>query len=152
MRRSRRVERRAGRASIDVGPSRTTGRRVPARLTPVAETTHRGRSRSTTGRRISPRRKTIPTQHARRRGADRTADRGHTRAAWVGSGSTKGATRPLAQKKNRARAPKTVQKTRKFFTRYPCALLDPPGHIDVGQGVGSPLKKASLATQSASRW
>jgi hypothetical protein len=146
VRRSRRVERRAGRASIDVGRSRATGRSVPARLTQFAETTHRGRSRSTTtSRRISPKEK-LTEPHRKVRTAIRLRS-GSTKGAapFISPSHRRGKVEADAKARrkglpallrseevNSASSPKeAVQKTRKFFTRYPCALLDPRGHIEV---------------------
>ncbi len=79
-RRSRRAERRAGRTLIDVARSRAASREVSARTDANCGNDSPRQKPITRRQHASARRKTIPTQHARRHGADRTADRGHTRS------------------------------------------------------------------------
>jgi hypothetical protein len=124
VRRSRDAERQAGRALIDVGRSRATGRSVPARLTPVAETTLRGRSRSTTSRHISPNEKPFPN---------------HTKTAPRGAGPGRQSASARAQQKG----PPLSSRLRTGEERLrPMRRRDERGYSPLAQRVKRPAQAA----------
>jgi hypothetical protein len=155
-RRSRGAERRAGRALIDVARSRAAGRDVSAQTDTNCGNDSPRQKPITRRHHTSAPRKTIPTQHARRHGAGRTAVRlrsARQEGPPLPSSSLhrrrrkRGRCRPMlrmcaleagrgyqpscAKEEKSASTPNnTVQKTRKFFARSPCALLDFQGHRD----------------------